>query len=72
MSSAGNENVVTKQNCSSLLFVSFYLVLDAAVHFSYEMHLHWAAHRDGRHYRLVWNTAQRTKRPKAADVSVWP
>jgi len=64
--------MVTKQNCSSLLHFSFYVVLDTAVHFRYELRLHLAAHTDSRHSRFVWNTAQWTKRRKTADVSVWP
>ena len=33
MPSAENENMVTKQNCSALIFFSFYVILDADVHF---------------------------------------
>jgi len=72
VSSAGNENMVTRQNCSSLLCFSFCVVLDGAVHFRYELRLHWAAHRDSRHSRFVWNAVQWAKRRKLADVSVWP
>jgi hypothetical protein len=60
--------MVIQQNFAALLYFSFYVVLGADVHVRYEMHLHWAKHCNCSHSRFVWNTAQWTKRPKAAAV----